>query len=408
MQVNLVTFLQTILQGQGLSFRIFSSPFSNIQTIDFGLRDQLFVHFDYNSYFLPLFEQCEEGRVCQFTDDFDTHLSLFRLPVPEERKTDPISYVVIGPYITERVGNVRFFEISQQLGIPQILHRELLEYYNSLAILTPTAMENFLNAAATMIYDGSRNFKFVSLDNHMHLIPEQIEFNLNSTSEFAMSIIEQRYQVEDRLLYAVQCGDTNKALELYTNFLNFKLVPRTPDPLRNSKNLLFVMNTLLRKAVQKNYVHPYHIDELSTQLAIKIEAMSSPEHSQLLCREMIRKYCNLVQNYSLRNYSPLIQKVVNHVDFHHTESLSLKVLAELFSVSPSYLSGLFKKEIKITLTDYINQKRIEHSLILLNTTSLPIQNVAEQVGFSDVNYFTRTFKKFKGISPREYRMEIQH
>lgn len=408
MQVNLVTFLQTILQGQGLPFRIFSFPFSNIQTIDFGLRDQLFVHFDYSSYFLPLFEQCEEGRVCQFTDDFDTHLSLFRLPVPEERKTDPISYVVIGPYITERVGNVRFFEISQQLGIPQILHRELLEYYNSLAILTPTTMENFLNAVATMIYDGSRNFKFVSLDNHMHLIPEQIEFNRNSTSEFAMSIIEQRYQVEDRLLYAVQCGDTNKALELYTNFLNFKLVPRTPDPLRNSKNLLFVMNTLLRKAVQKNYVHPYHIDELSTQLAIKIEAMSSPEHSQLLGREMIRKYCNLVQNYSLRNYSPLIQKVVNHVDFHHTESLSLKVLAELFSVSPSYLSGLFKKEIKITLTDYINQKRIEHSLILLNTTSLPIQNVAEQVGFSDVNYFTRTFKKFKGMSPREYRMEIQH
>ncbi|MDO4324930.1 MAG: helix-turn-helix domain-containing protein [bacterium] len=407
MQVNLVTFLQTILQGQGLSFRIFSSPFSNIQTIDFGLRDQLFVNFDYCTYFLPLFEQCEEGRVCQFTDDFDTYLSLFRVPVPDQGEADPISYVVIGPYITERIGNVRFFEITQRLKIPQVLHRELLEYYNSLAILTPSAMENFLNAAATMIYEGSKNFKFVSLDNHMRLVPEQIEFNPSSTSEFAMSIIEQRYQMEDKLLYAIQCGDTNKALDLYTKFLNFKIVPRTQDPLRNSKNLMFVLNTLFRKTVQKSYVHPYHIDELSTHLAIKIEAMSNPEHSQTLGREMIRKYCNLVQNYSLRNYSPLIQKVVNYVDFHSSENLSLKVLAELFSVSPSYLSGLFKKEIKITLTDYINQKRIEHSLVLLNTTSLPIQNIAEQVGFSDVNYFTRTFKKFKGMSPREYRMEIQ-
>lgn len=408
MQANLVTFLQTILQGQGLSFRIFSFPFSNIKDVDFGLRDQLFVHFNYNLYFLPLFEQCELGYIYQFTDDFDTHFCLFRLPDSQKEEDADTSYVLIGPYITAAVGNVRFFEITQKLNIPQVLHRELLEYYNSLTIFTSSAIENFLNTVGMMIYDGSKNFKFVSLDKQMHLIPEQIEFNLNSNSEFAMSIIEQRYQVEDKLLYAVQCGDTNKALDLHTQFINFKLVPRTPDPLRNSKNLLFVMNTLLRKAVQKSYVHPYHIDELSTQLAIKVESMSSPDHSSLLAREMIRKYCNLVQNYSLRNYSPLIQKVVNYVDFHHTESLSLKVLAERFSVSPSYLSGLFKKEIKITLTDYINQKRIEHSLILLNTTSLPIQTIAEQVGFSDVNYFTRTFKKFKGMSPREYRMEIHH
>lgn len=421
MLIDLVTFLQTMLQGQGLSFRIFSPPFANIEEIDFGLRSQLFVNFDYHEYFIPLFADCEEGNICLFTDDFDAHFALFQLPdssaaalSPSPKGSEsapvssaPVSYVVIGPYITTPVTTVRFFEITQQLSIPQVLHRELLEYYNSL-VCAGDMMGSFLNSVATLIYNGSKNFRYIHIDNKIHQIPEELEFNIHSSSELAMSLIEQRYQFEDKLLYAVQCGDSNKALDLFNQFSKYKIAPRNQDILRNQKNLLLVLNTLLRKAVQRSYVHPYHIDELSTQLAIKIESILAPNQTQSVGREMIRNYCNLVQNYSLRNYSPLIQKVVNYVDFHHTEALSLSILARFFSVSPSYLSGLFKKEMHITLTDYINQKRIDHSLVLLNTTSLPIQNIAEQVGFSDVNYFTRTFKKFKGISPREYRNQIQN
>ncbi len=85
----------------------------------------------------------------------------------------------------------------------------------------------------------------------------------------------------------------------------------------------------------------------------------------------------------------------------------MKGLAEEFSVSPSYLSGLFRKEVGVTLTDYIHKVRIDHSLILLNTSAFSIQEIAEQVGFLDVNYFTRTFKKYHGISPKKYRDSIQ-
>ncbi|MDO4295979.1 MAG: helix-turn-helix domain-containing protein [bacterium] len=406
MQIDFITFLQTMMQSQGFALRMFSSPFSNLEEIDFGLRHQLFVNFDYTKYFMPLFQECKEQSICLFSDDFDTHFALFQFPNAEKDAPAPC-YVVIGPYTTTPMTSVRFFEITQTLSIPQTLHRDLLEYYNSLSLMPENSMDNLLNSIAMMIFEGTKNYKQVTLDRQMHLIPDELEFNLSSESELAMSIVEQRYHMEDHLLYAVQCGDTNKALDLYNQFLSFKLLPRSPDILRNAKNLMFVLNTLLRKAVQKSYVHPYHIDDLSAQLAIKIEAMTTLSQSHSLAREMIRKYCNLVQNYSLKNYSPLIQKVLNHVDFHYAEVMSLKVLASLFSVSPSYLSGLFKKETGSTLTDYINQKRIEHSLILLNTTSLPIQSIAEQVGFSDVNYFTRTFKKFKEMSPREYRMKIQ-
>lgn len=118
---------------------------------------------------------------------------------------------------------------------------------------------------------------------------------------------------------------------------------------------------------------------------------------------MVHKYANLVRNHSMRGYSPAVQKVINYIDFNYQEDLSLKKIAELFSISPSYLSALFKKETGTTLTEYINSKRIDVSVSLLNTTDLSIQNVAGQVGFLDVNYYTRIFKKLKGLSPSAYR-----
>lgn len=83
--------------------------------------------------------------------------------------------------------------------------------------------------------------------------------------------------------------------------------------------------------------------------------------------------------------------------------LSLKLISEQVSVSSSYLSAQFKKETGKTLTDYINEKRIRDSLVLLSTTELPIQKVAERVGIYDENYYSRLFKKYLNQTAKQYR-----
>ena len=80
-----------------------------------------------------------------------------------------------------------------------------------------------------------------------------------------------------------------------------------------------------------------------------------------------------------------------------------KSLAVRFSVNKNYLSSRFHKEVGITITDYINQVRIQRAANLLRSSSLSVQQVAEQCGFADGNYFTRIFKKINGMSPNEYR-----
>ena len=108
----------------------------------------------------------------------------------------------------------------------------------------------------------------------------------------------------------------------------------------------------------------------------------------------------------MKGYSPLIQRVITRIDSDLTADLSLKAIASLLNVNPSYLSTQFKKETGSTLTDYVNRKRVEHAILLLNSTSMQIQTIALYCGIPDVNYFTKLFKKYINKTPKEYRAEI--
>ena len=123
---------------------------------------------------------------------------------------------------------------------------------------------------------------------------------------------------------------------------------------------------------------------------------------------MVRKYCMLVQNYSHSQYSPPIKQAITEIELNLSKPLNLKTLAGKINISPNHLSTLFRKEVGSTLTDFINQKRIEHALLLLNATNWQIQVIAQDCGVTDANYFTKLFKKIVGMTPNEYRRQILH
>ncbi|MDR1641732.1 MAG: helix-turn-helix transcriptional regulator, partial [Clostridiales bacterium] len=77
--------------------------------------------------------------------------------------------------------------------------------------------------------------------------------------------------------------------------------------------------------------------------------------------------------------------------------------AKMHFLNASHLSVQFKKETGMTFTDYVNQKRIQTSIPLLNATDLLIKDISWQVGFENENYYSRVFKRLQGVTPMEYR-----
>ncbi|MBJ6361145.1 response regulator [Paenibacillus sp. GCM10012307] len=97
--------------------------------------------------------------------------------------------------------------------------------------------------------------------------------------------------------------------------------------------------------------------------------------------------------------------VLNYLDGHFGEDITIQGISKMFSLNANYISQLFRKELDKTFTEYLNGLRMERATALLRTTSIPINEIAEQVGYKDYFYFSKLFKKTRGVPPKSYRNE---
>lgn len=102
-------------------------------------------------------------------------------------------------------------------------------------------------------------------------------------------------------------------------------------------------------------------------------------------------------------YSLPVLQVLEIIDRDYAQPLSLAILAGRVCVHPTYLSNLFKKQVGLTLVEYINRRRIEQAKKLLEDPLNKIFWVSEQVGFMNQRYFSQVFKRITGLTPIEYR-----
>lgn len=222
-------------------------------------------------------------------------------------------------------------------------------------------------------------------------------------SEEQMKMMEERAELENRLVEAIHHGDQVTALQVLQLF-NGITVPfrKHMKELDAAKYQLVSLNAMFRRETRKVSVHPIYADEVGDDILPKIKSMQAVSDAEWIAVQMIERYCAVVQKYSLAQYSLIIQKIIQYTSTHLKADLSLSSLAQEFSVNRSYLSALFKKETGVTLTNYVNNLRIECAVQLFSRGDRNISEVAGNVGISDVAYFTRLFKKIKGKSPSQY------
>ncbi|MDL1162285.1 response regulator transcription factor [Yersinia pestis] len=104
-----------------------------------------------------------------------------------------------------------------------------------------------------------------------------------------------------------------------------------------------------------------------------------------------------------QGYSLHVSFLVEQVQHHYPEELSLKTLSQRLQMHPNYLGQLFQQEVGASFSDYLNQYRIEKATQLLLHTDQKTADIAFSVGYTDSSYFYRQFKKYTGVSPTEMR-----
>ncbi len=98
-----------------------------------------------------------------------------------------------------------------------------------------------------------------------------------------------------------------------------------------------------------------------------------------------------------------VKRIIDFLDLHYAEKINLDYAASLAGMNSAYFSRLFKKECGVGFVEFLTRLRMDKAKRMLETSDAKLLEVAEKVGFEDVNYFSKSFKKYTGISPSEYR-----
>lgn len=114
----------------------------------------------------------------------------------------------------------------------------------------------------------------------------------------------------------------------------------------------------------------------------------------------------LQQNRNAPGYGTLTRRITGYVREHLSEKITLEDVSRAAFFSPVYCSVVFKRETGKTITDYILSEKIEEAKILV-AQGVRLKEVAELVGISDYNYFSRVFRKRVGYTPSQYRKFTQ-
>ncbi|GEL78421.1 helix-turn-helix domain-containing protein [Tenuibacillus multivorans] len=105
-------------------------------------------------------------------------------------------------------------------------------------------------------------------------------------------------------------------------------------------------------------------------------------------------------------YSKVTQGLIEYIEDHYFEKVSLHRLADQVGKNKYYLSHLFKRETGQSMSEYIQKVRIENAKHLIETTEKSMQEIGYLVGYEDQSYFSRMFKKWNSMSPNAYKNNI--
>ncbi len=236
---------------------------------------------------------------------------------------------------------------------------------------------------------------------------EELEKILPSIADEGIQLylenVERRYRLADQLMQCVREGNEYQALRALQERNNLRMPGRLEDELLERKFDLIQVKVLLVQVLRVTGVDEMRLDSVNTEYTRKIAAIKDRRDYDAVAEEMVKACCRLTWMKDFKNYSPLVQKIIRAVDIDLRQPLTLNYFAGLLNVNRSYLSDLFRREMGVTLTEYVTVRRISRAAYLLSTTQNPIKVVAEQTGIGDVHYFSRLFKEKTGQTPSEYR-----
>jgi AraC-like DNA-binding protein len=153
----------------------------------------------------------------------------------------------------------------------------------------------------------------------------------------------------------------------------------------------------VRPAIEDLFTRPP--DERLLRLIEVLSVLARDETSETLASRMVVRPAD--------GDRARIDRVLDHIHLNYASGVSIGELADIAALSPSGLHRLFRRHMRLSISDYLIRMKIGEACAMLTATAKPVAHIADAVGYNSLANFNRQFKALKGLTPRLYRQRFQ-
>ena len=208
---------------------------------------------------------------------------------------------------------------------------------------------------------------------------------------------------EQDLLELLRSGSSTEAHALLAQIFQTNFESKKISTLA-ARDLLYQLTSIFQRVINANSLAQGNGTVFDEQMVEHILHSSSIEHARMRLDALIDQLALQRQDHPLSRTEKLAENIAEYIDTHIEDAwLDLNSLSEQFSVTPQYISNIFKKYRNENIKDYVAKRKLAHAKELLSTTSLTVKEIAQRLGYANEISVIRLFKKYEGVTPGDYR-----
>ncbi len=362
--------------------------------------------------YLPTDDSCEKVhiRAGQKAMDlgetyiFSCHANLNHIVFPLINNNALLGSVLAGPFLMDEPDSTLVLGIDRRYNLSTTSLLDLYEELDSIKVVPPSTVTHISRLLYYLFSDLIAESKQQLIMNQSKLrqqskINESIQmYKSGSVSENASYPIE----LENALITKVRTGDSQQAKAILNDLLGYVFFAEG-NSLDIVKTRSMELCSLLSRAAIEGGATSDNILKINNQYLKSLQSMRSLDDICFKLQETLDTFTEYTFNYKPNKNSELIKKAIQYIARNFASSISLEDVAGHVHLNPAYFSTVFKQSTGSSFKEYLNMVRIEESKRLLANTSYSVIDIAVATGFEDQSYFSKVFKKYTGLTPKQYR-----
>lgn len=335
---------------------------------------------------------------------FSCHSNLNHIVFPLTNNNVLLGSILAGPFLMDEPDSLLLSDIGEKYSIPTAPLLEMYEEAGSLPVFEPakvTYISRLLYYMCSgLVTDSRAQFNL----NHNKLY-QQSKINESIQMYKASPQINSRvypYEKEKALITKLKTGDTEQAKALLNDLLGYVFFAEGNN-FEVVKSRALELSSLLSRAAIEGGATSDSVLKVNNQFLMSLQSITDLDDLCYKLQETIDVFTDCMFNYIPSKGNEITKKAIRYISQNFSRNLTLDEVADHVHLNPAYFSTLFKQSTGSSFKEYLNMVRIEESKRLLSNTDYSIIDISLATGFEDQSYFSKVFKKYTGLTPKQYR-----